>query len=566
MLASGEVLCGSAIFEPGQRGGQLKFGQRLEPRTLNPLVATDISSRQILGLLHSDLIHINRVTQRTEPALAESWSVSPDFRQYTLKLRSGVRFSDGSPFSADDVVFTFQNYLDETVHSSQRDLLIVGGEPIVVRKIAADVVQFLLAAPYAAAERLFDGIAILPKHLLISVRARGPLDKAWPLSVRPSDVVGLGPFRFKQYVPGERVVLERNPYYWKVDSVGQRLPYLDALIAVTTSSSQGEAMRFGAGELDVADRLSPADYLALKRYSGTRRMRLSDLGPGLEFDFLFFNLNRAQRAAAMEDGGRSRFEHTEFRRGIAAAIDRTALVKVAFRNLAVTLGTFVPPSDAHWVNQALAPWQYSEQDAKRILQNAGYRPNAQGYLQDRQGKVLRFSIAYNAANAQHEMMATLIQDDLKRVGVQINLMALESHSLLDRVFRTFDYEAAIMAIAGNDTDPNSEINIWSSEGGTHVWDLTRNEADTPWQREIDRLMAEQMITPDYRKRKVIYDRIQEIVRVNLPIISLVSPHVLVGAKDSLGNYRPAILADHNLWNAEYLYIRKGLSGPVYVHR
>ena len=163
-------------------GGRLVISQRAELKTLNPLTAGDENSKEIIGLINADLIHINRYTQKTEAALANSWTVSADGRIYTLELRSGIRFSDGQPFDADDVLFTFQVYLDEHVHSPQRDLLVVGGKPIQVRKLSARTVQFELAQPYAAAERLFDSIAILPRHLLKQVYDEGTAGKGVDLN------------------------------------------------------------------------------------------------------------------------------------------------------------------------------------------------------------------------------------------------------------------------------------------------------------------------------------------------------------------------------------------------
>src|SRR5579872_3190476 len=136
--------------EVGHYGGTLVVGQRSEPKTLNPVIAADAPSREVIGRLTADLIHINRGSQQTEPALAKSWSESKDGRTFTVKLRRGLRFSDGHLFDADDVVFSFQVYLDENVHSPQRDLLVVGGKPIAVQKIDQYTVRFSLAEPYAA--------------------------------------------------------------------------------------------------------------------------------------------------------------------------------------------------------------------------------------------------------------------------------------------------------------------------------------------------------------------------------------------------------------------------------
>src|ERR1041385_1136448 len=204
--------------EVGRYGGRLVVGQRSEPKTLNPVTATDAISREVIGRCNADLISINRISQKTEPGLAQSWKTSPDGRVFTLKLRKGLHFSDGHPFDADDVMFSFSLYLDEAVGSPQRDLLIIDGKPLMVTKSDQYTVRFTLPRPYAAAERLFDGLAMLPKHLLEKPYREGKFDQTWDLNTPASEIAGLGPFRVKQYVAGQRIVLERNPYYWKVDA------------------------------------------------------------------------------------------------------------------------------------------------------------------------------------------------------------------------------------------------------------------------------------------------------------------------------------------------------------
>src|SRR5229473_7803324 len=287
--AGGDLVTTSS--EVGVMGGRLVVSLRAEPKTLNPVLAVDQVSRDVIRCLQADLIHINRLSQRTEPALAKSWKVSPDGRRYTLQLRSGLRFSDGHLLGADDVVFTFQVYQDEKINSPQRDLLIIGGQPIRVEKVDATTVRFELAQPYAAAERIFDSLAVLPRHLLEKPYQEGKFSQAWALNTEPGQLAGLGPFRVREYVPGQRLVLERNPHYWKQDRKGNRLPYLNEVEFLIVPNQDAQVIRFQGGDTDVLDRISAENYNVLEREQAQRGYRLYDLGPGLEFNFLFFNLD-----------------------------------------------------------------------------------------------------------------------------------------------------------------------------------------------------------------------------------------------------------------------------------
>jgi peptide/nickel transport system substrate-binding protein len=134
--------------------------------------------------------------------------------------------------------------------------------------------------------------------------------------------------------------------------------------------------------------------------------------------------------------------------------------------------------------------------------------------------------------------------------------------MIDRVFQSFDYEAAIMGLGGGDADPNPEMNVWLSSGSTHLWRMNETQPATAWEREIDQLMNEQMVTLDYKKRKKLYDRVQQIISEKLPFIFLATPHILAGAKAEVGNFQPALLEHYTLWNADQIYLRNAESAGV----
>jgi peptide/nickel transport system substrate-binding protein len=542
--------------EIGQCGGRLVISKRSEPKTLNPLTAADGISRDVIGLMTADLIHVNGDSQQTEAALAKSWTVSRDGKKYTLHLRRGLRFSDGHPFDADDVLFTFQSYLDERTHSPQRDLLVVSGKPISVEKIDTYSVAFTLAQPYAAAERLFDRIAILPRHLLHRSYETGHLASAWALNTPPAQIAGLGPFRLREYAPGQRIILERNPYYWKSDAKRQRLPYLDGIVSVFVANGDAEALRFESGETDVISRLSVANFAVLEKDQRRRKFRLYDLGPGFEYSFLFFNLNDLPSDVLPSLREKQNwFRQVAFRQAISAAIDQESIIRLVYRGRAYPLSVQVTPGNKLWANRNIPPPVYSPQRARQLLRQAGFSWGSNGFLKDAQGKNVRFSILVNAGNAQRVEMATIIQQDLKELGIEVSLVSLEYRTFLHHILTSYDYEAAIMTLADSGSDPNSEINVLSSHGDAHFWELKSKEPP-PWQNEIDSLMRKQLIARSFKERKRAFDRVQELLWKNRPAIFLVSSNILVGAKERVGNFHPVLLGDYTLWNAEQLFIRK----------
>jgi peptide/nickel transport system substrate-binding protein len=555
----GEDLLVSAQ-DSGTYGGRLVVALRAEPRTLNPVVAADASSRDVIGRMTGDLIHINRLTQSTESALAKSWKRSTDGLIYTLTLRQGLRFSDGHAFDADDVVFTFKVLLDPATAAPQRDLLIVGGKPIVVTKVDAHTVRITLAEQYAAAERLFDSMAILPKHLLETAYAQGSLADAWTLKTPAAQIAGLGPFRLREYVAGQQLVLERNPYYWKADPSKRRLPYVDELVFLFAGNEDAQVIRFQNGESDVLGRASADNFAVLARDQASKRYQLKDLGPSLEYNFLVFNQNDLSGKSLPRVAAKQRwFGDLNFRRAVSRAVDRQGIARLVFRGRAVPLWGNVSPGNRLWVNTAIPQPARSVDQARALLKASGFSWRSDGGLIDRQGQRVEFTIVTSSTNAQRTAMATLIQADLKDLGMEVRVVPLEFRALVDRVVETFDYDAAVMGLGGGDADPNSEMSVWLSHGSNHLWRLGQSSPATAWEADIDRLMQRQLVTLDPRARKELYDRVQAIVAENVPFVFLAAPHILVGARSDLANFQPAVLDHYTLWNADQLFFKPQLT-------
>jgi len=546
--------------EAGSSGGRMVVSLRAEPKTLNPVVATDAPSQEVIGTMQADLVHINRATHLTEPALAKSWKVSSDGLDYTLTLRQGLRFSDGEPLDAEDVLFTLRVYLDEGVHAPQRDLLIVGGKPITVTKINAQTLVFHFAKPYGVGERVFDGLAILPRHLLEKTYQDGKLGQIGSLSTPANQWAGLGPFRLKEYVAGQRLILERNPYYWKTDTQGHRLPYLNELVFLFVPSADAQVLRFQSGETDMISRLGAENFSVLARQQ--RGYTMADAGPGLEYNFLFFNLNDLGDKTAPETARKQKwFRDVQFRQAVSAAVDREAIVRLVYQGRGAALWGPVTPGNRRWIDAAIPHPARSLDKARQLLRDAGFRwtNEAQGEpaLVDAEGKPVEFSILTSSSNADRTKMATLIQDDLKQLGMRVQVVPLEFRSLIDRVTQSKEYDACVLGLVSFDADPNSDINVWLSSGGTHLWNPSQEHPATPWEAEMDRLMVAQLTVTNSEQRKKLYDRVQEILAENQPMIFLASPDILVGAKNTIGNFHPAVLEPYVLWNVDQLYLRSG---------
>ncbi|HEU4691187.1 MAG TPA: ABC transporter substrate-binding protein, partial [Vicinamibacterales bacterium] len=307
---------------------------------------------------------------------------------------------------------------------------------------------------------------------------------------------------------------------------------------------------------DVLSRASADNFGVLARDQAVGRYQLKDLGPSLEYNFLFFNQNDLTGKNLPQVAVKQQwFGDLGFRRAVSRAIDREGIARLVYRGRAVPLWGNVSPGNRLWINTSLPRQPRNVSEARAILKASGFSWRPDGALIDRQGRPVTFTIVTSSTSAQRTEMATLIQADLKELGMDVQVVPLEFRALVDRVFQTFDYDASVLGLGGGDADPNGEMNVWMSSGSNHLWRLGQKAPATPWEDEIDRLMQKQLITLDHRERKRLYDRVQAIVAQQLPMIFLAAPHILVGARADLGNFQPSVLDHYTLWNVERMFLR-----------
>jgi peptide/nickel transport system substrate-binding protein len=510
-----------------QNGGELRFCLHSEPKTFDPLLVDDDSSLSIRYLTGGVLVRVNRHTQQLEPELADSWKVSKDGKQITFKLRHGVMFSDGSPFSSEDVAFTMQRLMDPSLHSATGDAFRSGSGTVSAKVLAPDEVSVTFPAPLAGIDRLFDQVAIMSAH---SPRKEGAV---------------LGPFMVAEYKAGSSVLLRRNPNYWKKDSQGRRLPYLDSIRLEIQPNRDVEMLRFKRGELDLINVID-SDYF--DRLSAGSPQVAHDAGASLDYDFMWFN---QVASAPIPEYKRAWFRSTNFRRAISEAINREDLSRVVFNGHAQPAIGPVSPANKFWFNSKLKAEPYQVQAAVQRLQSDGFHLQ-DGVLRDKSGNAVEFSIVTNAGNKSRERMAVMVQEDLGKIGIKVNVVTLDFPSLIERISQKFNYEAAMLGFRNVELDPNSQMTIWLSSADNHAWNPAQKSPQTAWEAEIDKLMRAQASTADARKRKESFDRVQEIIAEQAPFIYLVYQNALSAVSSEVVGASPGILHPQTFWNADQL--------------
>jgi peptide/nickel transport system substrate-binding protein len=515
------------MVSAGLCADELRFYLRSDPKTFNPAVVADDSSDTVRYLTGGVLIRLNRQTQRPEPGLATAWKISRDGRTITFQLRRGVRFSDGTPFSAKDVKFTMDTLMDPALHSPVGDAFRSGQGTVSSVVLADDKVSITFPAPVAGLESLFDQVAI--------VSADSP----------KREMAVLGPFYVAEYRPGAYIALHRNPNYWKHDDAGHQLPYLDAVKLEIQSNRDIEALKFARNEVDL---ISGMDAEYFDRLSSSMPGRMHDAGPSLDSEFMWFN---QVPKAPIPSYKLQWFQSRNFRLAVSAAINRSDLCKVVYGGHAIPARGPVSPANQFWFNTQLPQARFDQAYAAKLLQADGFKW-VEGKLVDRAGHPVEFSLVTNAGNRARERMATMIQADLHAIGITMNVVTLDFLSLIQRISENFNYESALLGMI-LEVDPNAQMNIWLSTSDQHQWNPRQTTPATPWEAEIDQLMKAQASTLDDNARKKSFDRLQEIVVEQAPSIFLVNKNALAGVSPMLQGVTPVAVNPQTFWNIDRIW-------------
>jgi len=520
------LLCLTCGAPAQQWGGEMRVCLHSEPRTLHPALVDEDASETVRYLTGGLLVRMNRATQRIEPELALSWKVQDGGKTLLFRLREGVQFSDGTPFTADDVVYTIAVLTDPKLHSPTGDVLRTEHDAARAEARGRFEVAVKFADPLAGAVRIFDQVAILSHGSTLH------------------ELAVLGPFRVTEHHPGSYLLLGRNPYYWKTDR-GRRLPYLDALRLEIVQNREVEALRFRRGEIHAMTGIDPETFAQMP---GAR-----DLGPSLEGEQMWFNQTPGPGVPAYR---RVWFTSRNFRNAVSLAIRREDMCRIVYHGHASPgVGPF-PAANLFWFNSSLKARAYDPAAARHLLAEDGFRAGVRG-LVDRGGHPVEFSLITNSGNRARERMAAMIQQDLAALGMRVTVAPVDFASLIERITKSFRYDACLLGMQNVDLDPNGQMNVWLSSAANHQWNPNQATPETSWEAEIDRLMRQQAAALDERRRKSLFDRVQRIVWEEEPFLYLVNRSGLVAVSPQLRGAEPAVLHPQVLWNVERLWLAPG---------
>lgn len=533
------------------------------PKTFN--FAMNDSSPNIFGFTFEGLMGTNAKGD-LEPALAESWKVSDDKLRVTITLRDGLKWSDGQPLTVDDVMFSFQEvYFNPKVPTLVRSSFEIGDSRALptIKKVGDRQVEFTLPEPFSPILRSIAAGVVLPAHMLrktvneIDANGVPKFVSTWRIGTDPNQVVVNGPYRITSFVPSQRVIYERNPYYWRKDAQGNQLPYIERIVWQIVENADTALMQFRSGGLDLID-IGPASFQLLKREDKRGKFTIHNGGPEAGTSFIAFNLNKGRRKGKpLIDPNKSRWFNTkEFRQAVAYGIDRRTMITNIYRGLATPQNSPVALQSPYYLKEGLKSYDYNPEKAKELLKSAGFQYNAQGQLLDSKGNRVRFTLNGNSGSRIVEGILAQIKQDLSKIGMQVDTQIIDFGTLVERITNTLDFECVFLGF-GNDVEPNSVANLWQPDGASHLMNQKPQPGQAPiegreiadWEAEIGRIFTQAAREYDESKRKALYSRFQQIAQEQLPLIHLINPLALSAVRNTVqGVELSTLYYEQSLWN------------------
>lgn len=567
-------------MEIGVKGGQLILGTAGELKTFNEPITSDTSSSMVTGLIWGALIGFDNLTQKEKPGLAKSWEYNEATREWTFHLREGLKWSDGEPLTSDDVLFYTEIVRDPSVPSQLAEYLETNGKPFEFS--APDPLTFVAKIPEV------DSFAFLnlglvkpfPRHKYGEALKQGKFAEILGTDTKPEDVVGSGAFMLKEYVSGERIVLQANPYYYRFDKQGQRLPYAEQVVLLIVPDSNAMELRFQAGDIDYLEGIQPQNLVSIQDGQEAGNYRIHNTGLSLANNYYWFNLKpggsytdeKGERAKWVPEDPtqappadilkrdfqyfvdpvkRSWFVNEDFRKACSMATNRDAIVKtVLFGEGAAIYGPEVP-SNKQWYNPDIPKFPYDLEAAAATLDRIGFKDrDGDGIREDDKGNPIRFTLVTNKENNVREKIGVLLKEDLRRIGLDASLQLLDFNNLITRLDDNFTYEACLLGMAsGVPPHPAMGANTWLSSGRLHHWNPEQPKPSTPWEAQIDEMYHSMKQTFDVEEQRRIFFEMQRIQTEHQPEIHLMAVNAYVAVSDRIGNIKPTPLRPpltHNL--------------------
>ncbi|MGJ8638572.1 MAG: ABC transporter substrate-binding protein [Opitutaceae bacterium] len=564
-----------AEFSQGEFGATVIETVPGDISTVNPLVNESNAGSAVINRILDSLITLHPETGEVIPNLAKSWEISDDNLQYTFFLRKGVHWSDGHPFTADDVIFTWNCFFAKKVDPDTGEVLLnedgspqyrynsrstfgqqINGKEPLFEKIDDHTVRFITPEVYAPFLLFGGGEEILPKHILEDAYHDGTLMDQWSLQTainEPWKIVGLNMFVLEAYRPGERMVFAKNPNYWKVNQAGERLPYVERVITKIVQDYNSSNVAFAQGLTDF-ETIEPDNVAWVKRGEERYDYTILDMGPSSRTNFIWFNLREGENAEGVpyvKPYKMEWFSDKRFRQAVSYGINREGIIRGVYFNRAEILDGYVSPKRKFWYNDNIRKYDFNPEKSKALFEEMGFVYKS-GKLHDAKGNLVEFTLMTNSGNGLRIEMATVFKENMASLGIEVELQFLDFNTIITKTSDSFDYESCMLGLGGGAPDPFAGKDILMSGGRLHFWNPQQKTPATEWEARIDELMIKIGRNTDVELRKKDFFEVQEIIAEEVPFIFLVCAKDYVGYQNRWQNIEPTTLGGIT-WNIESLW-------------
>jgi peptide/nickel transport system substrate-binding protein len=543
----------------GRRGGTFIRADIRDYDTFNIATTRSQSLYAVLKLVFEGLLRVHPVNGTIEGCIAKNYSLAHNGTSLVIHLNENVFFSDGTPCTADDVMFTFEEiYLNPDVDTKKTDLLKIRDSLVGLEKIDMHTIRFDLPVPYRPFLYTLAHIEILPKHIVDPIISSGGIEafnSEWGnMQNGIGSVIGTGPYYIKEYAKGRYIRLARNPYY-SIREGGEYyegMPYLDEIIELLDIDNDAVLLKFQIGEIDFYDvkdiDISSGDFETLLSTRADGNYRIYSAGQTLKSNhFLVFNQNRD----VVDSEKLLIFQSAVFRRAVSSLIDRNLIRETVYRGYSYIEGS--PERSCSPFYTPVTPLEYDPQKAREYISRLGLSDrNGDGFVDFASGEPFTFSILTNEDNPFRIKMGNVITERMREAGIDAHFSSIGYDSIVTKLLDTFEWDAVIIGFEGS-IEPNDESWIWESKGPLHIWAPYGQRPQTPWEQRIDELFALGRTEWDYGTAKEYYEEYQHIAARELPIIPITVPAELYGFRKGFGNILPSPVTYNSVGLMPYIF-------------
>jgi len=549
----GEEGTSYAHLEPGVRGGTFYAAAISDPKGWNAVTSHENSTSQYTNIMMRGLIDIDPTTSEIVPELAQSWDLSEDGLEIIFHLRHGLQWSDGEPFTADDVIFTFNDlYYNEDVDTDTRDILqLPDGTYPEVEKTDDYTIRVSLSVPFRPILNALGG-AIMPEHVLADCVHKlnpdvpvGQFNSTWTLDTDPSELVGMGPFIVENYFAGQGVTMRRNPYYYHIDPNGVQLPYLDRYVILTVENQDVSLLKFRNQELD-AFAPRALDLPVLEGETAIKDFTVLVKPDVPVFGTSWIGINQdIGLAQGTHENLRALFRDIRFRKAIAYSIDKETIIHNVYSGLAVPqwspvsyLSPFYAGRTTYGgpvTEESAVIYEFDPEKTMGLLDEIGVIDrDGDGWRDFEDGTRVEFEFVTNS-NTTRESICLIVTDDLQAVGLKVTYQPVDFNTVVDRL-TTSTIQMVLLGLGGG-SEPNGGANVYRSTGGLHFWHYSAADGDVyDVEMLIDDLLSEGVATFDNDAAFEVYKQYQIAYTENdLGLIFTVNPAFVYAYYNHIGN-------------------------------